>query len=278
MVTAMLDARARAVLASTRFSDVRWHGETDSTNREALDLARAGAPEGVVVVADHQTAGRGRLGRKWEAPPGSSLLCSVLLRPSLLPDQVALVAMVLAISASDAVSEVAGFRPELKWPNDLVVTQGGRGTRKLGGILSEVVLSGGVVDAVVVGLGLNLNWPSPLPEHLSAIAVSADEVAGRALDRVALLVRLLQRLEEHYGLLLEGGGGHAALVNYRRQCATLRKRVRVTLAGEVVVGRAVDITDEGHLVVAPDGESVTPRRITTADVVHLREDAVWISS
>ncbi|MHB8670198.1 MAG: biotin--[acetyl-CoA-carboxylase] ligase [Acidimicrobiales bacterium] len=274
----MLDARARAVLSGTRFSDLRWHSETDSTNREALDLARAGAAEGVVVVADHQTAGRGRLDRTWEAPPGSSLLTSVLLRPSLPPDQVARVAMVLAISASDALEEVAGFRPQLKWPNDLVVARGGRGTRKLGGILSEAILSGARVDAVVVGLGLNLNWPHPLPEHLAEVAVSADEVAGRPVDRTAVLLCLLGRLEEHYGLLFEGGGGRAALVNYRRQCCTLGRRVRVELAGEVVVGRAVDISDEGHLVVAPEEEGASPRRITTADVVHLREDAAWTSS
>ena len=117
--------------------DVRRHADLDSTNRQAADLARAGAPEGVVVVADHQTAGRGRLGRVWDAPPGSSLLMTVLLRPALDAARLHLVTMAVALAAADACAEVAGFVPELKWPNDLVVQD-----RKLAGILAEAGFEG----------------------------------------------------------------------------------------------------------------------------------------
>src|SRR5213078_4741069 len=115
--------------------DVRRHAELDSTNRLAADLARAGAPEGVVVVADHQTAGRGRLGRTWVAPPGSSVLMSVVLRPTVAPERRHVVTLALALAARDACVEVTGVMPDLKWPNDLLVTE-----RKLAGILAEADL------------------------------------------------------------------------------------------------------------------------------------------
>ena len=116
-------ATGSAALAGTRFADVRWVGETGSTNTDALALARDGAPEGVVLVADHQTAGRGRLGRTWEAPPGASLLVSVLLRP---PAAVAdAVTMAAGVAMAEAVAEVAGVDARLKWPNDLVVAVDG---------------------------------------------------------------------------------------------------------------------------------------------------------
>ena len=122
--------------------------ETGSTNADALAAARAGAPEGLVIMADHQTAGRGRLGRSWEDEPGDSLIVSVLLRPPLAPTQLHRLTQAVALAAKDACSSVGGFRPDLKWPNDLVV-----GERKLAGILAESIVEDGRVGAVVVGMG-----------------------------------------------------------------------------------------------------------------------------
>lgn len=215
----------------------------------------------MVAVADHQTAGRGRLDRTWEAPPGSALLLSVLLRPSLLPTHVHSTTMVAAIAASDAFEEVAGFRPLLKWPNDVVVDD-----RKLGGLLAEAELEGDKVDAVVVGLGLNVNWDEAPPE-LAEIAVAANQVAGRPVDREALLTHFLDRLEEHYSALVEPGGWRGTLLNYRRLSSTLGRDVRVELPGETFTGRAVEVTGEGHLLVEVGGDV---RRIPAGDVVHLR--------
>src|ERR1700731_1016213 len=112
--------------------DVHWRSWVASTNAVAMEMARAGAPEGLVVVADHQTAGRGRLGRSWESPPGASLLASILLRPVLPPARLALCAGAVALAAADACAALTGVEPRLKWPNDLVV-----GGRKLAGILAE---------------------------------------------------------------------------------------------------------------------------------------------
>lgn len=255
--------------AGTRFADVRRFAEIDSTNRYVLEEARAGAPEGLVAVADHQSAGRGRRGRTWVAPPGSALMLSVLLRPSLGAGEAHLLAVAVAVAAAEACDEVAGLAPALKWPNDLVVpAPGGAGDRKLGGVLAEADVRGDRLGAVVVGVGLNLDWPSPPPE-LAAVAVALAQAAGRPVDREALLGALLSRLDASYGRLLATPDGRDDLAaRYRRRCATLGRRVRVDLGAETLVGRAVDVTAEGHLVVATDGGD--RRTLAVGDVVHLR--------
>jgi BirA family transcriptional regulator, biotin operon repressor / biotin---[acetyl-CoA-carboxylase] ligase len=269
MVTGMLDPGARRALADTRFAHVEWVDETGSTNQELLERARAGAPEGLVLGADHQTAGRGRLGRTWEAPPGSSLLVSILLRPPLEPAHVHAVPMAVAVSAVAACEEVAGFRPSLKWPNDLVVAVGDGGAeRKLAGILAESVVAGDRLEAVVVGMGLNVNWPADLPPELADIAVAANHVAGREVDRAALLVAFLRRLDDHYGALCRSDGWQGIHVAYRERCSTLGRDVRVELAGETFTGQALDITEAGALVVGLEDGST--RHVDAGDVIHLR--------
>jgi BirA family biotin operon repressor/biotin-[acetyl-CoA-carboxylase] ligase len=186
-----------------RFTAVRRLAETDSTNREALTAARAGAPEGLVVVAVHQTAGRGRDGRSWLAPPGSSLLVSVLLRPppSLGGDRVHEVTKAAALAAADACREVAGVEPGFKWPNDLLV-----GDRKLAGLLAEAEWDGhGGLAALVVGLGLNVNWPAELPVELDGIAVALNHVVGHPVDRDALLDAFLRNFAARYERACENG-------------------------------------------------------------------------
>lgn len=236
---------------------MRRFAEIDSTNRYLLDEARAGAPEGVVAVTDHQTAGRGRLGRTWSAPAGSSLLMSVLLRPSLPIDRAHLAAAAVALAAREACEKEAGVGPDLKWPNDLMVEG-----RKLGGVLAEADL-----PAVVVGLGLNVTWAPPAARSGEAAALS--QVAGRPVRTASLLDRLLDSL----GSLVSDWATVAS--RYRRSCATVGRRVRVELAGETIIGTATDVSDDGHLKVEAGGRLVT---ITAADVVHLRTDSPGASS
>ncbi len=219
-----------------RFADIRWYAEVDSTNRVVADLARAGAPDRVVVGADHQTAGRGRRGRTWEAPPGASLLVSVLLRPAP-----ALVTLAAGLAAAGACEAVAPVTVGLKWPNDLLVGGTGPGGRsreeaKVGGILSEAV-----AGAAVVGLGVNLAWAPP-----GAARLGAD------VDRQALL--------DHYLAGLDAPGD--VLARYRERCTTLGRRVRVELPDGEFEGVATGVDDDGRLLVGG-------RRITAGDVVHL---------
>lgn len=277
MVSAVTGERARSQLVGTRFADVRWVDETGSTNDDALALARAGAPEGVVVVADAQTAGRGRLGRSWQAPPGSSLLMSVLLRPPLGPHQAHLVTAAVACAAAAACHEVSGVEPTLKWPNDLVIEAGPiedgpslTGT-KLAGVLAESLVDKGELTAVVVGIGINVNWPDDVPTELAEVGVALNRVTGREIDREDLLIVLLRELEPRVAALATESGRAELIAEHRSRCSTLGKQVRVVLNGETVEGEAIDLTDDGHLLLRPnDADPNAPREITTGDVIHLR--------
>lgn len=195
-----------------RFADVRWFAEVDSTNRLAADLARSGAADGVVVGADHQTAGRGRRGRTWDSRPGASLLVSVVLRPAP-----ALVTLAAGVAAAEACEAVAGVEVGLKWPNDLLLDGA-----KLGGILSELV-----GDAAVVGLGLNLAW------------APAGAAALGPVDREVLLDAYLAGL----------GTPGDVLPRYRDRCTTLGRRVRVEVPGATIEGVATDVDGDGRLLV-----------------------------
>ena len=284
MVTCVPGSRARSALADgpgARFADVRWVAETGSTNADAMALVRDGAPEGIVVVADHQTAGRGRRGRTWEAPPGSGLLASILLRPPA--PIVELCTFVLGVAAAEAVASVCGFAPRLKWPNDLVWPgDGSAPDRKLSGILAEADWpAGSTADSgyrapragerigVVAGIGINTDWPAEVPAELADLAVACNHVTGAAPDRVQLLVALLERLAAWYEPLVASGDPVPVLDAWRARSATLGRRVRVDLGRDDVEGTAVDVTPEGHLVVdTVEGER---RTIVVGDVVHLRE-------
>lgn len=248
---------------------VRRLDEIDSTNRYLVDEARAGAPHGLVVVARHQTAGRGRLGRRWDAPPGTNLLVSILLRPALVypdaPERIPYALTVaVALSAADACRDIAGVDPELKWPNDLIF-----GDRKLAGVLAEAVGALGPAPAVVVGLGLNVGWPGPGSDAVadSLGATSLATLTEAPVDPDLLLDGVLEHLARRITDLLEPDGLQRQLQEYRARCSTLGKQVKVEEHSESFSGLAAGISDEGHLLV----ETASGRRVVTAgDVIHLR--------
>ena len=254
-------------LARTRFTTVRTYAQLDSTNTALVEEARRGAPEGLVLVADHQTGGRGRLGRTWSAAPGAALLVSVLLRPPLPIDEVSVVLMAAGLAACDGVEAAAGFRPGLKWPNDLVVTDRDVTDRKLAGLLTEA--TGGADPGIVLGLGINVA-ASAYPPELAGEATSCEEVASRPVDRAELLVAFLTALETRYSAVLGGGGRSAVLDAYRADSATLGRRVRVELAaGPALEGSASDVADDGRLVVVDDAGA--EHLVSVGDVKHLRK-------
>jgi BirA family transcriptional regulator, biotin operon repressor / biotin---[acetyl-CoA-carboxylase] ligase len=253
-----LDAR----LVDTRFRDIRFFNRIDSTNRYLLALAMGGAgdppggiaTEGVVAVADEQTAGRGRHGRSWSATPGSALLVSVLLRPRVPAERLHLVTLAAAVAAAAAICTVAGFEVQIKWPNDLVVDD-----HKLAGILAEADGAG----AVVLGIGINLRADS-FPPDLSATATACDLHTIRPVERTELLVAWLRALDRELDHLDDIVAAAAA------RSATLGRRVRVELALEQFGGVAIRLTAEGYLVIGADDG--TERVVTAGDVVHLRGD------
>ncbi|MFZ9630272.1 MAG: biotin--[acetyl-CoA-carboxylase] ligase [Ilumatobacteraceae bacterium] len=230
--------------------------ETGSTNADLLRAVGEGAPDRSVLITRHQTAGRGRLDRRWDAPAGANLLMSVLFRadgadPHRLIQRLGV--------AARAVAAAAGVSAGLKWPNDLLV-----GTEKLAGILAEgrADPAGGL--AVVVGIGMNVNWAPPGAARLAPGAVDAPPL--EPLDPLRVAAAVLEAFDERDDdVALEG--------EYREHLATLGRRVRVELPspdGEqrVVEGRAVDVDAAGHLVVLDD--CAITHRFAAGDVVHVR--------
>lgn len=259
--------RAKAALAGLRFADLRWVAATGSTNddvRRWLTEGSAG-PEPVVLVADHQTQGRGRLDRSWQAPPGSSVLMTVGLPVSHVePPRHPLIPIALALAVTDAFPQLA-----LKWPNDLVVPVPADelGYRKAGGLLAEALEVDGV-PWLLVGLGLNVNWPS-FPPELEASATSLDRIVGRPVDRADLVVGTLTAFATRWLPLLEDPERVTELLGaYRARTTTLGARVRVQLFDTQIVGVAADLRDDGALVVTDDGG--VEHAVTAGDVVHLR--------
>jgi BirA family transcriptional regulator, biotin operon repressor / biotin---[acetyl-CoA-carboxylase] ligase len=245
-------------------SGFEWHDELDSTNRRALELAAAGAGEIHVVAADFQSAGRGRQGRDWRAPAGTSLLLSLLVRPPVPSGVLGL----LPLLAGLALAEVAQrFLPAasvaLKWPNDLLVSGAGDAQpRKAAGILVEA--SGG---AAVVGIGLNVDWRGvERPAEIADTATSLAEVAGRDIDRWRVLAALLGVFGNRYDTWCSLPA--AFLDGYRSRCATLHSGVRITRSGaDPLEGTATGIAPTGALQVAVADGTV---EVAAGDVTHVR--------
>jgi BirA family biotin operon repressor/biotin-[acetyl-CoA-carboxylase] ligase len=242
-------------------SSIVWRiehfNEIDSTNTWLAARAVEGAPEGLVAIADFQSAGRGRLDRRWESPPGASLLCSILLRPDVGPDQLQLVVACVALAARAALVRLSGVRPSLKWPNDLIVKDA-----KIAGLLAEIV---SVDDrlAVVVGIGVNLTHDGPT--NVPSTSVRAE--SGVTITAPALLDILLEELEARRALLDSAEGQVALREEYRRALVTLGQMVRVERSHDVIVGRAQRVDDYGQLVVVVNDDEVA---ISVGDVVHVR--------
>ena len=280
-------ARLRDVLAAgaagsggagAMWADLRIVGETGSTNEDVLKLATDGAPEGLVLAAEWQTAGRGRQGRAWQSGPTGALTFSVLLRPGAVPQQArGWVPLLTGVAVATAIRTVTGIGARLKWPND-VLADG----RKLAGILAEQ--SG---DAIVVGTGINVLGDGRLP---APAATSLQDSGAWPGDRTSLLAEILRQLGEHYQGWRAAGGDAGACglrARYLGLCATIGQRVRVQLPpGRVLTGTAAGVDTAGQLLVRPDaapqagpggtagagaqvqaGEEIA---VSAGDVIHVR--------
>jgi BirA family biotin operon repressor/biotin-[acetyl-CoA-carboxylase] ligase len=250
--------------------------ETGSTNADAADAARAGEPEGLVVVAEAQTAGRGRRGRTWTSPPRAGITASVLLRPGLAvpelewpaaqPAAYGWLPLLAGVALVETVTRLAEVPAVLKWPNDLMV-----GDLKCAGILAEGVPSGGQAPAVVLGIGLNVTLRAgELPPDRPATSL---QLAGAAMtDRDPLLRALLRALGDWYSRWrLAGGDAEASGLAeaYRHHCGTIGRSVRVRLpSGEELAGEATTVDADGQLVVHTTGGG--SQSVAAGDVLHVR--------
>jgi BirA family transcriptional regulator, biotin operon repressor / biotin---[acetyl-CoA-carboxylase] ligase len=254
---------------------LRLFDEVDSTNLVATEMAQRGADHGTVVVAERQTAGKGRLGRSWFSPAGEGLYCSILLRSEYsrsLPDRLTWIPLISAMATARAIDQTTGLAVRLKWPNDVLL-----GERKVGGLLCE---SGGRASGpshavghpgyVIVGIGLNVNIET-FPEDLRDVATSLAIAAGRPVDRTRLLTALLNELEMTIESL--STASDLDLVrSYTAVCATLGRRVKLELAGnESLTGWAQAIGPDGSLRVIRDGPQADSMvAVRAGEVVHVR--------
>lgn len=221
---------------------IYFYEETDTTNNHARELALEGAPEGTLVVAEKQTAGRGRRGKVWESPLGTGIWMSLVLRPQIAPAEASVLTLLCGLATAEAIEAETGLSAGIKWPNDILING-----KKAVGILTEMDCEMSEVHFVIPGIGINVNTAS-FPPEIADIATSLYLECGKTVSRRRLVHKVLERLEEHYETFLRTGSFAAMLEDYRKHCITLGKEVHV-LGREPFFAEALDITPEGELLV-----------------------------
>ena len=244
--------------------EIVYHPETASTNTDAKILATQGAPEGTVVIAEHQTRGRGRLGRNWYSPRSRGVYISIIIRPHLSLQDAPVLTPLTAVVMAEALTEVTGLEVLLKWPNDIMVSG-----KKIGGILTEIGSEMDRIDFAVIGLGLNVHR-SAFPEDLEGKATSiALETAGR-ISRASLVRSYLGKLEMVYEQQKRLGSG-PLLKRYKVLTAVVGKEVTVDSGGRRLSGRVRDLDEHGALLVEGGGWKNDTGRIRRRPLPHLKK-------
>lgn len=235
-----------------------------STNTAALELAEKGAPHGTVVIADRQTKGKGRLGRTWVSPPKKNIYMSVILRPELEPKDATLLTIMTAVSCAKGVMKSTGLKAEIKWPNDLMISN-----KKLGGILTEMKSDPDGIVFAVIGIGINVNSKTKkdFPPDIRGIATSIKEELGKIQSRTFIIAEILKELEHWYKVLLNEGR-KPLFDEWKRLSSTLGRKVRVTAGDNVFTGVAEDIDKGGMLILRlPSGML---KKISSGDLTMMR--------
>ena len=236
---------------------VCYYAVTDSTNQVAKRMGDEGAPEGLLVTADEQTAGKGRSGRKWSTPPGSSIFMSLLLRPAFPADRISMVTLVMGMAVTEAIRGLYEMPALIKWPNDVVA-----GSRKLSGTLTEMSaeLTGSgsaqpAVHYIVIGTGINANVTS-FPEEISKTATSLSLELGHPVKRAELIAEVMRRFEEDYEQFLVHCDMSLLKDRYNALLVNAGRQVRVLEPGHEYTGTALGINDRGELQVKPAGGKI----------------------
>ena len=236
-------------------------GTVGSTMDEVISLAAAGEPEGTVVVADEQTAGRGRAGRPWRAPAGTALLCSVLLRPPVRPEQLAVLPLVVGVAVAEAIEDAAGLPCRLKWPNDVWLGDGATGS-KVAGVLLTARSGAAGIEHAIVGVGINVGAaPANLPPGATSLAAEA----GRPFAVDEVLAALLDRLDAGYRAFLAADGA-PSLTAWRERAALLGAPVTVAVAGKLRAGVMRGVDDAGALLLERENGAI--HRVAAGELVR----------
>ncbi|HKM35676.1 MAG TPA: biotin--[acetyl-CoA-carboxylase] ligase [Lachnospiraceae bacterium] len=224
-------------------SNLLFYDSIDSTNLKAKLLAEEGAPNGTLVVAGEQTAGRGRKGREWVSPRNVNVYFTLLLRPSFQPDLASMLTLVMALAVKSAVEDVCGNIAQIKWPNDIVMNR-----KKVTGILTEMSLQGEDIQYVVIGVGMNVKKQS-FSQDLHNKATSMEAEAGKEISRALLLHKVMEYFETDYSLFLENMNLSLLLEKYNHSLVNLNREVRVLDPAGEYTGTALGINKKGELLV-----------------------------
>ena len=233
--------------------EIVYFDETDSTNRQARMLAMDGAKHGTLVIADTQSAGRGRRGRGWISPAGEGIFMSLIVRPDVAPSQVAKMSLTLALAVGRAIEKVTGLDARIKWPNDIVI-----GGRKICGLLLEMDATAEKINSIVAGVGINVHQTA-FDEEIAHTASSLDLLAGRRMSRSEIVRAFLAEFERAMAL-----DDAAMMDEYRTRSATIGQRVQVIALDGTYTGTAQGITESGSLLV--EDETGALREVLAADV------------
>ena len=234
---------------------LHYFNETGSTNIDAKRYAEEGEPHGTTVVANMQSAGRGRRGRLWQSPAGSAIYMTILLKPRFIPDKASMLTLVMALSVADAIAEATGLSAGIKWPNDVVVNK-----KKVCGILTEMNVELDYIQYVVIGVGINVNNNSPeeFPEEIRQTATSLKIESGMQISRAALLERVLAHFEKNYNIFTRTLDLSALMEAYDSRLLNLNAEVRVLDPKGEYTGIARGIDPTGELLVEKENGEVVP--------------------
>ena len=228
-------------------SEILFLPEIDSTNNLVKEYANNNAQEGLVIIAESQTGGRGRMGRFWHSPPETGIYLSILLKPNLNPDHLSFITLLAGVSAISTINEISHQRANLKWPNDILIND-----KKVCGILCEMTQEQGNSFSVVIGIGININQvPGQFSEDLKKTATSLRIVNGSPINRLTVIRSLLTTLDREYSFFL-AEGGHSVIKKWKLNTDLFGKKISVKRGPFIITGTAMDIDKSGRLIFHQD--------------------------
>jgi BirA family transcriptional regulator, biotin operon repressor / biotin---[acetyl-CoA-carboxylase] ligase len=254
----------RSEITDSIWKEVFVYDRVSSTNEMAMSLAaRDEAAPNTVIIADSQEKGKGRLGRTWLSPAAKNVYMSLLLRPVLAPRDATMLTLLSAVASASAIRRVSGLPVSIKWPNDLLLS-----SRKVGGILTEIRADIDSISLAVIGIGMNINMErEDFTGGIDLIATSLKCEVGKSFSRNELIIETLKEFDRLYGILLKEGK-LPLLAEWKALCSTIGKTVQVSIPGEILIGVAEDVDENGMLMLKlPTGDL---KRISAGDVTLLR--------
>lgn len=245
--------------------ELLFYNTIGSTNSVGADLALKGCKEGTVIIADEQTTGKGRLGRRWISPAGKNLYLSIILRPPISPRGATILTIMSAVACCNAIRNITFLPVMIKWPNDLIIDD-----KKIGGILTEIKADIDKISYAIIGIGINVNIDiEEFPEDVREIATSIKTLTGRQFSRTDMIISILKEMQKWYDVLLSNGKMEI-LSHWQKLSSTIGKKVKATIWDNVYIGLAETIDNDGLLILRLQDN--TCMKIDAGDITMLRDE------